>query len=308
MAPATHPQGDRSIKVQQLQIALIQAGLMAPARIRFHAGIFGRHTETAVSALQVINARDPTGLYDDQSREDLSSMLQKRYAESAADTGAETVAVVQGTPELLIPHEILMPGVSVVPKVVALLWEKGKPGAVSAQLSEAQHLVSVFAKDSAQRSLRLSAKLSENERAVLHTIAAGLCLGHTSTGEASKRSMLLWKPLKWQKPPSPNPGAAIERRKNIPKTVAIIEIADGREVSRGFVVSSSWCYCAHSLVSRTEPRFIARRCKAFAATDIMDPMPLKWTVVGEPGCTDTSLYRYIVVQIHRCCACAAAMA
>ena len=269
--------------MQQLQVALIQAGLMAPPRIRFHAGIFGRHTQTAVTALQVIHSRDPTGLYDEQAREDLSSMLAKRYAEVEDEATAETVTVVQGSPELLIPHEVGVPGVSVVPKVIALLGQKGEHGPASAHLHEAQDLVSAFANDPSRQSLRLSAKLSQSERARLHDVAAGLCLGHLSTGEGAQRSLLLWKPLDWQMPTSPDPSAATERRKSVPKTIAIIEVVDGREVSRGFVVSSSWSYCARSLVSKTEPRFIARRCKAFAATDILDPTPLKWTVVRESG-------------------------
>ena len=282
-SPHTHSQGERTKSVQQLQFALVQAGLMLPSRIRFHAGIFGRHTATAVSALQVLCGREPTGLYDDQARDDLCCVLASKCAMAAAgDAASETVRVVQGSLGLLIPHEALVPGEALVPKVLAALTGGAVEGGAvvgGPRLSEARDSVSMFAKDSSQRSLRLPARLTESERAVMHTVADGLALGHMSTGEGAARSLLLWKPRDWREPSS----APKRRYKAGPKTVAVIEIVDGREVSRGFVVSPAWVDAARYLASRTEPRAIAKRCKFVAATDLLDPRPLHWTVIGEPG-------------------------
>ena len=79
--------GDRSLAVQALQFALIQCALMRPSTIRFHAGIYGRHTASAVAALQAACGVLPTGAYDANTRSVLDTLLR-----DAARRGADLTA------------------------------------------------------------------------------------------------------------------------------------------------------------------------------------------------------------------------
>ena len=51
--PAPLVRGDQGKLVETLQFMLVQAGFLRPTAIRFHAGSFGGHTQTAVGAMQV---------------------------------------------------------------------------------------------------------------------------------------------------------------------------------------------------------------------------------------------------------------
>jgi len=78
---------DRSLAVQELQFALIQSGFMRPSAIRFHAGIYGRHTMSAVGALQAVYGISPTGVYDEATEEALRALMARDALTEVAGGG-----------------------------------------------------------------------------------------------------------------------------------------------------------------------------------------------------------------------------
>ena len=66
---------ERSRDVEALQFLLIQCGYLRPSAIRFHSGIYGRHTLAAVSALQAVYGLPPTGLYNTLTAEALQHCI-----------------------------------------------------------------------------------------------------------------------------------------------------------------------------------------------------------------------------------------
>ena len=95
--------GSRGAAVQELQFLLVQAGMLIPEAIRFHAGMYGKNTESAVAALQLTAGMVPSGAYDDET----AGALAARMARLATD-GAGTVVAVEGCLNLLIPHAAVL--------------------------------------------------------------------------------------------------------------------------------------------------------------------------------------------------------
>jgi hypothetical protein len=124
------------------------------------------------------------------------------------------------------------------------------------------------------RTLRLSPRLTQADRAVLHGVAESFGLGHVSIGEGQgRRALLLWKGVDWTPQGAAAARAARAQRKArrgptnglVGNPAAILEIvtttaidpASGEqvatqriEVSRGFVLPPSWRLAAAPLVSR----------------------------------------------------------
>ena len=417
--------GDRSAGVQELQFALIQTSLMRPSTIRFQyvfclsleisrslslslslsrlfcvyayppspispthsAGIYGRHTASAVAALQAACGMLPSGVYDDEARAVLTKLLgdasarcvDARHASTAttptsvqqaedalfmtpplfpsevygrlaaagndghraggihgwskSHSGLQEagttppllspispslavsprielgwreqlgsvaatsiasddvpIAVVQGSRSLLIPHEPVVSGATLIARVCAMQQRPARGGgnvlaaavsseptnspSASTRLQKAQLSVEHFASQvptnsNAGRTLWLPPELTQSERGELHALGEAYGLGHVSIGEGlDRRALLLWKGEGWTPSgpavsdhgdgtPRTPPSKTKSKKKRLTNALvgnpaALIEVVDGIEVSRGFVLPPSWRLAATPMVSRSE--------------------------------------------------------
>ena len=90
--PAPIGKADRSFDVQALQFLLIQIGFLRPSAVRFHTGIYGRHTMAAVGALQAVCGLNPTGTYDAATAEALQRVAEQRTRPPALGDGSSCFA------------------------------------------------------------------------------------------------------------------------------------------------------------------------------------------------------------------------
>ena len=95
--PAPLHKADRSFDVQKLQFLLIQIGFLRPSAIRFHTGIYGRHTMSAVGALQAVCGLNPTGQYDEATASALQQMARERTQPPSVDDHGALLGDVVGT-------------------------------------------------------------------------------------------------------------------------------------------------------------------------------------------------------------------
>ena len=95
--PPPLSKADRSFDVQNLQFLLIKIGFLRPSAIRFHTGIYGRHTMAAVGALQAVCGLNPTGQYDSETAVALTRMVCERTEPPSIDDRGKLLGDVVGT-------------------------------------------------------------------------------------------------------------------------------------------------------------------------------------------------------------------
>eukprot|EP01052_Picozoa_sp_SAG31_P014872 SAG31_NODE_939_length_10873_cov_5.403843_3_plen_675_part_00 len=190
--------GCKGAAVQALQFLLVQASLMKPEAIRFHAGMYGKNTESAVAALQLTAGLLPTGRYDVDAEQALSARMQSTDKSAAGEKlgAAATVAAVEGCLGMLIPHAPVLSLQELIQRVS--IRHRAFDWSDPAKLAAAKSTLSAFAAgtgdDHGQPFSHVALPgLSELDRGVIHDATEAIGIGHVSIGPTGDRTLLLWR-------------------------------------------------------------------------------------------------------------------